>query len=107
MLAKLLMHTEEVDFCHLNSFVVQLHHDRNTRDERVEALLVFISTSDTDNPLRLVARYVQCPSQESNRVVESELATVVFNVVVSKQLIEFLTLFLVLEVNHAPLVSCW
>ena len=63
--------------------------------------------ADTDDPFRVEARWVESPAQEVDGVIESELTVRVFNVVVSKQCVNFLGLIRILKVKIAPLVIIW
>ena len=63
--------------------------------------------TDTDNPLRMKAWWVESPAQEVDGVIESELTVRVFNIMICEQCVNFLGLVRILKVKIAPLVIIW
>jgi len=57
-----LVHTKEVDLCHLNTITVEAHIDVNTRDEAVK--FVLFASTDADKPIVRLIRREKCPSKE-------------------------------------------
>ena len=103
LVSEFLMYAQEVYFGHLDPLSIQVHRNRNSRDESCKLALA----ADTNNPLRMKTRWVESPAQEVNRVIESELTVRVFNVMICKQRVNFLSLILILKVEIAPLIIVW
>lgn len=91
------MHAQEVDNAHLNSFVVHLDFAWGTRYEAEQ--LVRAGGPDADMPVLLVAWNQQAPPQQADRIVESEQALGVFDIVLSQKCEHLMRLAIVSEVQ--------
>ena len=76
---KFFVHAQEVDLCHLNMLAVDHHVYRDGSDAGVEYFIGLAPYSN--NPVWVVPWCVQGPSQEVNRIVETELSIGILNVV--------------------------
>ena len=94
------MNTEEVDFSHLHCFSTDCHVNFNGGDKSNELAI----TTNSDDPLGWLARWVQGPAQKWNRVVEAELAIGVLYVMVCKQLVNFFRSLVIVEIEGLPRV---
>ena len=80
MLAEFLVDAEKVDLSHWDYFAVGGHFDWDSRNKSEEFLL--LSTAHANDPVRVVFGGSESPLKELDGVVKSEVAPVVFNVVV-------------------------
>lgn len=81
VLSHLFVDAQEIDFGHLDCFALTYHFHWDSRNESDK--FVFLIVSDSEQPILFVARWVQSPFQKLGLVVESELSTVIFNIMIS------------------------
>ena len=84
---QLLVHTKEVDFCHFNPLSIQLHSNRDAGDKAEKPL--FFASTDTNKPFFWLTWRQKCPSQERDRVIKPKCLTLVLNIVLSEQVVQF------------------
>ena len=99
------VNTQEVDLSLHKFLSSSIDVDWNTGDEAEK--LILLSTSNSEQPIFLVAWWSQGPLQELDRVVEPEHVVVVFNIVLSEKIIHFFALLVVFDVDVAPLETGW
>jgi hypothetical protein len=90
------VHAEIVDLAHLDFFAIGDNVDRDARNKRKER--VFLSTTDAQKPVLVIARRRKSPAKEGHFVIEPEHRIIVLHVVAGKELVQVLGLFIVLEV---------
>lgn len=95
-----LVDTKEVDLCHFHCDVIDTHVDWHTRDEAVELLL--FTTSDPEEPILVVTRWSKCPLEEFDRVIEPKHVIVIFDIVLSQEIVDLFAFFVILDVDVAP-----
>lgn len=91
--------TEIVDFGHFDFVVFDTGEDGDSSDTGYELLFV---VPDAHEPLWLVARRGQGPSQKLSGIVEPESVVIVLHVVVGQQDVQFIQLVVVFDVDFAP-----
>ena len=95
------MHAEEVHFGHLDADTIYHERDRNSCDKSAQLALA----PDANDPVRDITGWIECPSQEVNRVVESEFAFIVFDVVIRQQRVYLIGLLIAAKIDCNPLIS--
>jgi len=98
------MHAQEVDLSHGNLLTTDNIMDGNAGNETKK--LILLAASDTEQPLFVVAWGSQSPFKEGDGVVEAEHVVIIFNIVLSQQVIDFFCLSIVINVNIRPIVAC-
>jgi len=81
MLTELFMNTEEVDFCKYFSFSICSQRYRDARNESIKFFL--FTTSNTNDPFRIVSKRCKSPFQKFNGIVKSKISSFIFNIMVS------------------------
>jgi len=100
-----LVHAQEVNLGHGNFLATDNIMDRDTWNETKK--LILLAASDTKQPLFVVAWGSQSPFKELDGVVEAEHVVVILNIVLSQQVIDFLRLCGIVDVNIRPIVARW
>ena len=85
---KFLVDAQEVDLSSLDCLTIQVHLDGNASDHTKE--LVVLSTANSDQPRGLAIGWAKGPSQEGDRVVKAEHGIIILDVILHKQVIDFL-----------------
>ena len=99
------MHTQEINFSHMKLLSVDSHVNRYTWDKAIE--LIFLSTSNSEEPVFFVSRRCKGPLQEFNWVIKPKHIVIIFNIILSQEIVYFFTFFIVLDVHVWPMISCW
>ena len=63
--------------------------------------------SHPDDPLRIPSWWTKSPSQKLDRVIESELAFAILYVMLHEQVIQLLSLIVILQIDLNELVALW
>jgi len=103
MFAKLLVYTEEIDLSHLNLLAIRGHCHGDARNEPEK--IVFLAASHANNPVQLVTWRVERPLEEIHTIIESEIATIILNVMIGEKLVEFLCLCIICHIHSAPVIT--
>ena len=99
------MHAEEVDLGAHDLTPVQLHFDRDARDESEE--LLALTCAHADNPVRVATWRHQGPPKEGNGVIEAEHGIVIFDIILDKQVVHFFSHIIVIKIEVVPRVLWW
>lgn len=99
------MNCKEVDFKHpdlLPADYVRLRHSNETCN-----YVLLLSRPDEEVQIFDVARHLNAPSELISGVFESEVANVIFDVVVLKEFLQFFHLGVILDVERTPFKTVW
>lgn len=99
--SELLVNTQVVDFSHVDLLVIDHSLHRYPRDKSKEFL--GLSCSHSNMPLLSVPRHQQSPSEELNGIVKSECVSLILHIVLHQQLVQFLYLLIILQVQTGEL----
>ena len=100
-----LVDTKEVNLCHLHWDAISAHVNWHTRDEAVEPIL--LTTSDPEEPIFVVTRWSKCPLKEFDGVIEPKHIIVIFDIVLSQEIVDLCAFFVILDIDVAPPKSFW
>jgi len=95
-----LMNAQEVDLGLDILLAVDNHVHGDSTNEAKQ--LVFLASPDTEEPVLVIAWRSESPLQELDRVVKSEHIVIIFDVVLSQQVVHLLALLIVLDVDVVP-----
>jgi hypothetical protein len=104
VLTQLFVDAKEIDLSHFDSLTVRRHLNWNSRNKSEKLLL--LTTTHTNDPIRVVFGGSEGPLEELHRVVKSEVTSIIFNVVIRQKSVKLLCLHLVVHVYARPFVSC-
>lgn len=99
-----LVDTKEVDLCHLQFDAINIHVNWHARDEAEE--LVLLSTSDSEEPIFVVAGWSKCPLEELDGVIEPKHIIVIFDIVLSQEIVDLFAFCVILNIDITPIKSC-
>mmetsp|Transcript_2611 Transcript_2611/g.5209 ORF Transcript_2611/g.5209 Transcript_2611/m.5209 type:complete len:305 (+) Transcript_2611:692-1606(+) len=99
--SELFVHAQEVDLHHAHDGVVGLDARGDARDEAHK--LAARLHAHAQVPMPQVLRRLQCPPEEGHGVIEAKHAVVILDVVLAQQRVDLLCLFIVVDVDSAPL----
>ena len=99
------MDAEEVDLGAHDLAPVQLHFDWDARDESEE--LLALAGAHANNPVRVATWRHQGPPKEGNGVIEAEHGIVILDIILDKQVVNFLGHIIVVKIEIVPRVLWW
>ena len=99
------MDAEEVDLGAHDLAPVQLHFDWDARDESEE--LLALASAHANNPVRVATWRHQGPPKEGNGVIEAEHGIVILDIILDKQVVNFLGHIIVVKIEIVPRVLWW
>lgn len=100
-LSQRMVNSQEIDFHHFHVPAANLELLGHTYDTREDFLVFAVSNQEVE--LLDVAWTCDTPSELGERVVESEMSNLVFDVVLHQKFDNFLTLLVISHIEIAPL----